>query len=139
MKALIVEDDFVSRVLMQKLLGAYGDAHVAIDGQEAVEVFIGAFKSGEPYDLVSLDILLPKLGGQEVLKKIRAFEQEQKVADGEEVKVIIVSALGDQKNISEAESSHCESYLVKPINKEHLLNQLKIFELISEEDLKALP
>ena len=39
MRALIAEDDFTSRLLMQKLLAPYGEVHVAINGREALEAF----------------------------------------------------------------------------------------------------
>ena len=37
MKALIVEDDFTSRLLLQELLKPYGATHIAVNGREAVE------------------------------------------------------------------------------------------------------
>ena len=46
MRALIAEDDFTSRLLMQKLLAPYGESHVAINGKEALEAYTAARRSG---------------------------------------------------------------------------------------------
>lgn len=60
MKSLIVEDDFTSRLLMQKFLAPYGESHVAVNGKEAVAAFKNAISLGEPYHLVCLDIMIRK-------------------------------------------------------------------------------
>ena len=52
MRFLIVEDDFISRRLMQKLLSPYGDCDIAVNGAEAVTAFRGALQEKEPYDLI---------------------------------------------------------------------------------------
>jgi two-component system chemotaxis response regulator CheY len=39
MKTLIVEDDFTSRLFLQKILSPYGECHIAVNGNEAVQAF----------------------------------------------------------------------------------------------------
>ncbi len=53
MKYLIVEDDFAARRLLQRDLSNYGDCDIAVDGNEAVEVFRQAVDEKEPYELMS--------------------------------------------------------------------------------------
>ena len=48
MKALIAEDDFTSRLLLQKFLSPFGEVHVAVNGAEALEAFREAKKNGDP-------------------------------------------------------------------------------------------
>jgi two-component system chemotaxis response regulator CheY len=71
MRILIVEDDFGSRRLMQKLVSDYGQCDVVVDGEEAVEAFRLAWEENSPYDVIFLDIMLPKMDGQEALRRIR--------------------------------------------------------------------
>ena len=78
MKALIVEDDFTSRLLLQGLLQPFGVCHVCINGKEAVEAFKIALDQKEPYDLVCLDIMMPEMDGQTALKEIRAIEGQRR-------------------------------------------------------------
>ena len=67
MKTLIVEDEPTSRLLLQAILSGYGDCDIATDGEEAVEAFRSALEQGVPYNLVCMDIMMPKLDGHEAL------------------------------------------------------------------------
>ncbi len=125
MKILIVEDEFGSRKLLQKFLSPYGTCDLAVDGEEAVEAFELAMKEKEPYDLICLDIMLPKKDGQTVLKEIRDMESGAGIGGLAGVKVIMTTALSDPKNIMEAFSSQCEAYIPKPISKKKLLEEMK--------------
>lgn len=133
MKILIVEDDFVCRRLLQEILNKFGKCDIAVNGIEAVESFKLAWKDKKPYDLVCLDIMLPDIDGQEVLKQIRECEYEQGVGGLDGVKIIMTTALGDSENIKKAFREQCEAYVVKPIDKTKLVNTLKKLELIKSD------
>lgn len=131
MKILIVEDDFVGRKLLQKLLGPYGECDLAFDGVEAVEACRLALQDGAQYDLICMDIMMPNKDGQEALKEIRQLEQEMLKGKGGEAKVIMVTALSDPKNVVEAlYRGGAESYIVKPVTKDKLQEELKKLKLI---------
>jgi two-component system, chemotaxis family, chemotaxis protein CheY len=125
MRILVVEDDFGSRRMMQKLLVPYGDADVVVDGEEAVEAFRLAWEESKPYDLVFMDIMMPKMDGQEALKRLRAYEREVGVKPPDEAKVVMTSVLEDPKNVIEAYyDGAATSYLVKPLDREKLAGEL---------------
>jgi len=130
MKTLIVEDDFTSRLLLQGILKNHGPAHVAVNGKEAVEAVRAALESGEPYDLICLDIMMPEMDGQQALQQIRALEEAEGVLLGNGARIIMTTALGDSKNVFAAYSGQCEAYLVKPIDKAKLLDELRKLKLI---------
>lgn len=130
MRILIVEDEFGSRKLLQKFLSPYGVCDLAVDGEEAIEAFKLAMKEEDPYDLVCLDIMMPKKDGQAVLKEIRELEESRNIRGLEGVKVIMTTALNDPKNILEAFKSQCEAYIPKPISKQKLLEELRALQLI---------
>jgi len=131
MKTLIVEDEPTSRLLLQTILSGYGDCDTATDGLEAVEAFKSAFERGAPYDLICMDIMMPKLDGHEALARIRGIEKERSVPAQKAVKVIMTSALGDPKNVVKAlYGEGAGSYLVKPIEKRKLLEELRNLGLI---------
>jgi len=131
MRILIVEDDFGSRKLLQNLLSGYGDCDIAVDGEEAIEAFKLAWKEKLPYDLILMDIMLPKKNGHEALRQIRLYEIEIGVKQTEQVKVIMTTVLEDPKNVITAlYKGGASAYIVKPIDKEKLLAEINELGLI---------
>ncbi len=131
MKALVVEDDFASRKLLQKILSPYGEVDIAVNGLEAIEAFANALQDGAPYELVCMDIMMPEMDGQAALKRIRAIEREQNIPLSSESKIIMTTALDDPKNVVEAYyKGGATSYVPKPIDKQMILHLLKNLGLI---------
>ncbi len=116
MRILIVEDDFTSRKLLNALLAPIGDCDIAVNGVEAVEAVRLAVEEDRPYQLICLDIMMPKLDGHEALEKIRSLEDAKGLQGGDGAKIIMTTALGDSQNILQAFRSQCEGYLIKPID-----------------------
>lgn len=130
MKSLIVDDDFVSRRILQTILSGYGESHVAVDGKEALAAFEQSLAEKSPYDVICLDIMMPEMDGQEVLKRIRELEEENGIFGSDSSKIVMTTALDDSENIKKAFREQCESYLIKPINKAKLIKILISFGLI---------
>lgn len=129
MKSLIIEDDFVSGKLLEKMLKKYGESVWKKNPEEGISVYKENIeKKLEKFNVVCLDIMMPEMNGHEVLKKIREIERESNILEG--VKIIMTTALGDFKNIKEAYSEQCDGYIVKPIERENLEEQLRKNELI---------
>jgi len=130
MVSLIVEDDDTSRMVLQRYLMPYGDTHTASDGQEAVAAFADNLVRGESFDLVCLDIMLPGMGGQQVLAEIRAMEELIVPPPVKTARVIMTTALSDKENIMMA-LPQCDAYLVKPVQRSDLMFYLKKFGLVA--------
>lgn len=118
MKILLAEDDFVTRKFMTSFLSKYGECDVTVDGMEAVDAFMMALEEGEPYDLVCLDIMMPVMDGYQALLGIRNLERERNITDDKAVKVIMTTALNDEKNVKKAFELGCTIYSGKPIDKD---------------------
>lgn len=132
MKALIVDDDFYSRNMIHEILRPYASCDIAVNGEEAIYAFREAMKRGESYDLVCLDLVMPEVDGQDALKEIRAIEKEFEVHPESESKVIVTTMLDDKKETHDAFFlGGATSYLVKPIDEDKLLNEVKSIGLIS--------
>jgi len=132
MRVLIVEDDFVSRKLLQRILGHYGECDIAVNGEEAIEAFrMALLEEGRPYDLVCMDIMMPAIDGQQALREIRRLEKEKGVGPAEEVKVIMTTALDDPKTVVESlYKGGAASYVVKPIDRKKLVEEVKKLGLL---------
>ncbi len=130
MKSLVVEDDFTSSLLLQEILKKYGPCQTATDGQKALEAVRAASESGAPFDLICLDIMMPEMDGQQALQQIRALEKTQGDLSQSGAKIIMTTALSDPKNVVEAFSGLADAYLVKPIDKARLIEELRKLKLI---------
>jgi two-component system chemotaxis response regulator CheY len=126
MRFLVVDDDFETRRLVQKLLRPYGDVDVAMDGEEGVEAFSRSLKEGEPYSLITMDILMPNIDGQQALREIRQIEKERDVPPAQQARIIMISGLDDSKELHDAFFlGEATSYIVKPINHKVLLQEIE--------------
>ncbi|MBN2528342.1 MAG: response regulator [Deltaproteobacteria bacterium] len=139
MKILIVDDEFTNRLLLQEITRKFAKTHLAVDGDEAVTAVNLALDSGEPYDLILLDIMMPNMNGHEALKKIREVEASKGFNVGQGAKVIMVTALGDKKNVLNAFKEEADAYIVKPVEKSKLIKQLMKLELLPDSFDSDLP
>ncbi|MCP4601906.1 MAG: response regulator [Proteobacteria bacterium] len=130
MKSLIVEDEFTSRLLLQEILSPYGEVHIAINGREAVAAFQLSIDANQRYDLICLDIMMPRIDGHQVLQQIRYIEEQEGLKSGERTKVIMTTALKDKENVETAFKEKCDAYMVKPLYKDKVIEHLKDFKLI---------
>ncbi|WP_310603336.1 response regulator transcription factor [Anaerosporobacter sp.] len=130
MKILIVEDDYASRKAIQKFLEKYGECDITVDGMEAVDAFMIAVEEDEPYDLICLDVMMPIMDGYQVLKMVRDIEKEKGIEENKAVKIIMMTALNEEKNVTKAFEMGCTVYCAKPLDLDKVENVLKKLKLV---------
>jgi len=127
-KALIVEDDFIARHILKESLSPYGKSDIAVDGEEAVRSFLSAWKENSPFDLICMDIMMPKVDGQDALRQIREMEMLLGIKDPQRVKVIMITSVDDLSSMNKAVAEGgANFYMIKPINKQKLARLLTFF------------
>lgn len=117
-KILIIEDDLFIRELYERTLAQSGFEVVgAADGAEGLTLA----KDKKP-DLILLDIMLPKVHGIDVLKKLKAESQTKKIP------VIILTNLGQENIVNQAFKIGAVSYLIKMhVSPYEIVNHVKNF------------
>ena len=125
MKILLAEDDFATRKFMLSFLSKYGECDVTVDGMEAIDAFMMALEEEDPYDLICLDVMMPVMDGYQALKNIRDIEREHNVDPADQAKVIMTTALNEEKNVKKAFELGCTVYCAKPIDLEKLKGMLE--------------
>lgn len=128
MRILIAEDDQNSRFLLKKFVDQHGECDVAVDGEEAIKKFHESLDNNNPYQLIFLDIMMPKYSGFEVMEQIRNREQAEGRLGLEGVSIVMTTALDDEEKIFDAHVSGCFNYLIKPLSKSMVVEQIKIVE-----------
>ncbi len=124
-RILVVEDDFGSRKMMLKLLEEFGQVDSAVDGQDGIDAFRKAFEEDRPYQLVFLDIMMPRMDGHEALMLMRKEEQSRAITPAAETHIIMTTVLEDPHNVVGAYfKGGATSYIVKPVDRGALRREL---------------
>jgi CheY-like chemotaxis protein len=113
---LVVDDNQQNLELLQAYLEDI-DCHTipAGNGAEAMEII-----ARKPPDLILLDVMMPKMSGFEVCKRIKNSPQTK------DIPVIMVTALNELGDIERGIDSGTDDFLSKPVNKLELLTRVKI-------------
>lgn len=129
MRTLIIDDDPVCRAVLQQALMAYGPTAFADDGVAAIAAVASQLAKGEPFDLVTLDIMMPDMDGHQTLKAIRRLEELFAVA--RPTRVAVTSAMGDKDSIFSSFREQADLYFVKPIRLDQFMDDLRAHGLIA--------
>jgi two-component system chemotaxis response regulator CheY len=125
MKALVVDDELVSRKKLQKIMESLGECEAVESGSAAIAAFQKALENGMPFDLITLDVLMPKMDGTEVLYTIREIEKEKKIPKEKQVKILMVTSHSDKDTFITSIQAGCDDYIVKPFDREVIINKLE--------------
>jgi len=143
MKTLVVEDELISRKKIQKIMDTLGECEVVEGGRDAIAAFTKALENGVPFDLITLDIAMPGMDGTEALFEIREIEKGKNIPAEKQVKALMVSARSDKDSIITCIQAGCDGYIVKPFDKEMIVNKLeqlksgKRISIADVEDIQA--
>ena len=113
-KILVVDDIPLNVLLVKKMLQPLGlTTDEAEDGVVAMEKI-----ARQKPDLVLLDLMMPRMNGFEVLRRLRADEATKSIP------VIILSALNSNDDVAKGIAMGAEDYITKPIIMERLQNSV---------------
>lgn len=130
LRVLIAEDDLASRRFLSKFLSQYGECDVVVDGLEAIDAYMLAMREKNSYDLLCLDIMMPKIDGVKVLRAIRDLEIQQFMLPEKRMKIIMTTALAETTLVKTAFEIGCDGYAAKPIDTERLVEMMSKLGLI---------
>ena len=123
-KVLIIEDDIDYRDSLSVFLSGRGlEVFIAEDGAQAMEKLLFYLPK-----LVILDLMLPKVNGQDVLKRIREYPDKNVAGTS----VIVLSNLSDPEEMQEVQKLVVDAYLVKSEN-----NFEEILKVVQEKLFKG--
>lgn len=113
---LYVEDDDETQSILSGILGDYvGNLLLAKDGEEAFEIF-----ETTQVDLILTDILMPKMSGIELMKKVRQHKFHASTP------IILITAFTETHFLLDSIKLQCNGYILKPINLDELLERFYI-------------
>jgi DNA-binding response OmpR family regulator len=113
-KILLVDDSKTTLFMEEMILKADYELVRASDGEEALEV-----AAVENPDLVLLDVVMPKMDGFEVCRRLREREQTK------DTPIIMVTTRGEGENMEKGFANGCTDYIAKPFKSLELLTKVK--------------
>ena len=114
MKILLADDSQFMRTILKGMLGkAFPDTQFIEAGTGTLAVSL--WREHRP-ELLLLDLVMPEKGGIDVLKEI---------GPGKTGKVIVISALGQEKIMQEAQSLGASAFIVKPFDEKNVIETVK--------------
>ncbi|MEA2034663.1 MAG: response regulator [Euryarchaeota archaeon] len=112
-RILVVDDTMFMRTLLKNILfsGSHDIIGEAENGEDAVE----QYKKLKP-DLVTMDIVMPKMNGIEALKAIKAFDPS--------AKVVMCTAVGQEQMVKLAIKTGARGYIIKPFQAPKVIEEV---------------
>ena len=130
-KILIAEDDFFIRDIYSKVFSLSGyQVEVAVDGIDALEKI-----KAQPFDMILLDIMMPRMTGIDVLKNVRMLGTPAKSTP-----IFIITNLGQQNVIEEAFKLGMDGYILKSqVSPQQIVDEINNFFINKEAAPKPGP
>lgn len=112
-KILVVDDAIFMRRMISDILknGGHEVVAEATNGKESLE----QYKKVKP-DIVTMDIIMPEMGGIEAVKEI--------IKEDKNAKILMVSAMGQQQLVVEAIQAGAKDFIVKPFEPSRVLSAI---------------
>ena len=124
-RVLIVDDEVNIAETLREFVEEDGyDVTTVNNGKKAIEAYERALKKDQPFHMILLDIVMPRMSGLEVLDMIRQDEKSRQVSPEEKVPIIMLSGLKESW-MNDAYQDGCNDYLVKPYDMDVLMGKIK--------------
>ena len=133
-KVLLVEDNGLNREIATEILKSLGmKVDYAADGMEAVEIM--SSEAGNQYDMIFMDIQMPKMDGYTATREIRTLKDTKKA----NVPIIAMTANAFDEDRKKAIKAGMNGHIAKPIDVNVILQNLdRIFGQKGDEDTRAV-
>lgn len=136
-RILVAEDNKVNQAVIKRMLTLQGWSNItmACDGEEAVNCHKASLLENEPFDVIFMDIQMPKVDGLAATRQIRSIDCD--------VLIVALTAFADEGNVKECINSGMTGFLSKPLKKSNLLKIVSelcpqlICEVNGDKPLKA--
>ena len=127
LRFLVVDDVATGRTVLGAMLSRYGQVDEAAGGVPALQSYRDAAASGEMYNLLLLDIMMPDMDGITLLKEVRAFEREKGLPA---TAAVMTTATDAREHVHRAMQAGAVGYLIKPLSFPMVVAELERLGLI---------
>jgi len=116
---LVVDDNSTNRLVLTRMAeGFHFRADMASGGSKGLEMLRSAFRGGDPYQIVLLDMQMPGMDGEQTAKEMLNDPA------GKQTSIIILTSMGQRGDAARLKDIGCSGYLLKPVKQQILYDAL---------------
>jgi len=116
-RILVVDDNQINRIVLKKNVEALGSRVDAVaSGAKALESLRNAYRAGDPFHVVLLDMQMPGMDGEQTARAIKSDPAVK------EVKILILTSMGHRGDAVRLEALGCSGYLLKPVKQQMIFD-----------------
>ncbi len=128
LKILLIQDILITPTNAKSILSKFGQVTEINDGIDSINNFAESIYKNIDYDVVFVDLILPRMSGIDVVKKMRQFEERRD--NDNRACIIMVTIRGNNINPDELISAGADKVFIKPITYEMVNEYFKEIKLI---------
>jgi len=114
-----VDDNATNRMILSKMVEGFGCAiETAESGPQALEMIRSAARTGNPYQVVLLDMQMPGMDGEQAARAMLSDPL------GKQLNIIILTSMGHRGDAARLKALGCRGFLLKPVKQKMLFNSL---------------
>jgi PAS domain S-box-containing protein len=128
-----VDDNATNRMILTRMVESFGcRIETAASGMNALEMLHVGYNNEDPYQVVLLDMQMPDMDGEQLTRAIKVDPV------GKDVKIIVLTSMGQRGDAVRMEALGCSGYLLKPV-KQSLLREALVTVLGQKQSGEAAP
>ncbi len=116
---LVIDDNATNRMVLTKMLSGFGcRVATASSGAKGIETLRTAHRTGDPFQVVLLDMQMPDMDGEQTARAIKSDPLGRKTS------VVVLTSMGRRGDAARLAAIGCEGYLLKPVKQRVLFDML---------------
>ena len=132
MRLLVVDDEPLIRGILIGIVDGLAECDQAENGQEAFHKYETALATGQPYDVIFIDLAMPVMNGRNLLRAIRDREMNLSIPDEDRIKAVVISAENSPRQVAGTFfEDGCNDYIIKPFKIKDVLSILSKYRIVS--------
>jgi HD-like signal output (HDOD) protein/CheY-like chemotaxis protein len=131
MRSLIVDNDEAGRAALKSVLQGLGDCDQALDRESAIGRFREAHAKGQPFDLVTLDIAMPLMREESIIRQFREIETQLQIMPEQRACILVVTALSERQIKTDCIMQGCDDFIEKPAETKRIMDKLAQYGLVA--------
>jgi len=119
LRILGVDDNATNRMILTKMVEGFGcRIDTASSGLKAHEMLRNAYREGDPFGVVLLDMQMPGMDGEQTAREIKSDPIAR------DIQIIILTSMGQRGDAARLEALGCSAYLLKPVRQQLLFDAI---------------